>query len=404
MTDLDELKRRLERAKRDMRWCLISESAPRINAMLDLARSEDGIPAVPDELDRDPWLLNVQNGTLDLRTGRLREHRREDLLTKVCPTRYDARAGCPLWGRFLDAVFEGDEELVRFLQRLFGYCLTGEASEQILPIFWGSGANGKTTLINAVTGAIGPDYAGEAVPDLLLVPKGERHLTELAFLFGRRLVVCSEADQGGRLNEARVKRLTGSDKITARRMREDPWEFTPTHKLILLTNHRPTVKGNDHALWRRLRLVPFTVTFWDPDDPTTHGRDLPADLRQDKRLGEKLSAEAPGILAWMVRGCLDWQRGGLTLPAKVQAATRQYRDAEDLLGQFLAECCVAGDKDFRCRSRDLYGAYVKWAEGNGEEALSGKAFGDAMTAKGFGRDHSNGTWYLRVALRDASGD
>jgi putative DNA primase/helicase len=262
---------RLAIAKKNLKWALESESARRINAMLDLARSEPGIPILPDQMDSDPWLFNCVNGTLDLRTGKLREHRREDYITKVCPTRYNANAVCKAWLRFLGGVFPDDEgepdtELITFNQRLLGRCLTGDVSEQILPIFWGSGANGKSTLINAILETMGDDYAMKANADLLMTSRGERHPTELAQLFGMRLVVASETHQGRRINETLVKDLTGGEPIRARRMREDFWEFKPTRKVILLTNHKPRVAGTDEGIWRRLRLLPFTTTFgtWCP--------------------------------------------------------------------------------------------------------------------------------------------
>jgi putative DNA primase/helicase len=280
----DEAKARLARAKRRLDWALKSESAPRINAALDLARSGPGIPILPEEMDRDPWLLNCGNGTVELRTGTLREHRREDLLTRLCPTEYHPDATCPSWLRFLESIFQKDRPLITFVQRLLGYCLTGDVSEQILPIFWGGGANGKSTLVNVILQTLGGDYAMKAPQDLLVVHRGERHPTELADLFRMRLVVTSESSEGARLNEALIKDLTGGEPIRARRMKEDFWQFDPTHKVMLLTNHKPRVVGTDTAVWRRLRLVPFEVTFWDPCDPNNHGKNLPEHLRQDKQL------------------------------------------------------------------------------------------------------------------------
>jgi putative DNA primase/helicase len=390
----DRKKARLARAEKVLKWALESESARRINAMLDLARSEPGIPVRPCALDRDPWLFNCTNGTLELRTGRLREHWREDNLTRLCPTEYHPAAPCPHWLHFLDAVFERDPGVVQFVQRLLGRGLTGDVSEQILPIFWGAGANGKSTLVNAVMRTLGPDYCMKAPAELLLERRGEHHPTELAQLFGMRLVVASETHQGRRLNEALIKDLTGGERIRARRMREDFWEFDPTHKIILLTNHKPVITGNDEGIWRRLRLVPFEVTFWNPDEP---GDGRPPELRQDKELPGKLDAERQGILAWMVAGCLDWQREGLPLPKKVRAATAEYRGQEDQLAQFLVECCVRGSNDYRVRAHTLYTRYRKWAEDGKEYPYSQRRFGEAM-AKRFRKEVSNGTWYVGVAL------
>jgi putative DNA primase/helicase len=400
MKTKDELHTELAKVNTVMKWCLKSESAPRINAMLDLARSEPGIPVLPEALDRDPWLLNCPNGTLELKTGTLREHRRADLITKLCPTPYSSNANCPAFERFLDAVFQGDGEVITFVQRFLGYCLTGDVGEQILPIFWGVGSNGKTTLLNAVLSVLGNEYVLTANEDLLVKPKGERHLTELAQLFKVRLVIASETEEGSPLNENRVKGLTGGDRIRARRMREDLWEFDPTHKLILVTNHKPKVRGRDHALWRRLRLVPFEVVFWKPEDYPAGGACLDPRLRADRTIPEKLAAEREGILAWLVRGCLDWQRHGLNTPAKVLTATREYRDAEDLVAQFVAERCVLGQDRYRVRAAELYQTFKLWLKSAGEEEMSQRTFGERIGClDGVRRHTADGTWYGGIALR-----
>jgi P4 family phage/plasmid primase-like protien len=293
-----------------VKHALDSKDAKRVRNTIQLARSEPGIPVLPGELDKDPMLLNCPNGTLDLRTGQLRKHRREDYLTRLCPTEYHPGASAPSWESFLDAVFQKDLELIVFVQRLLGRCLTGDISEQIVPIFWGSGANGKSTLIGAVMETLGRDYCMKASVDLLMARRGERHPTELVDLFGMRLVLASETNQGRMLNEALIKDLTGGEPIRARRMREDFCEISPTHKLILQTNHKPIVLGTDEGIWRRLRLVPLEVRCWDPADPANGGRCLPQSLKQDKTLPNKLRMEKCAILAWLVRGCQDWLRAG----------------------------------------------------------------------------------------------
>jgi putative DNA primase/helicase len=403
MSALPDRKGDLDQAAKVMKWCLQSESAKHINAALDLSRSEAGIPILPEQMDRNPWLLNCPNGTVDLRTGKLGAHCREDNITKLCPTEFHEDAACPVWERFLLEVFKRDKFLVQFVQRLFGYCLTGLVSEQILPIFHGGGANGKSTMLTAVLETMGGDYSMKASQDLLMVRRGERHPTELASLFGMRLVVASETTQGGRLNEALVKDLTGGEKVTARRMREDFWSFDPTHKVILQTNHRPKVSGTDHAIWRRLRLVPFEVAFWDPNDPGNQGKDLDPELKQDKDLTRKLRAEYPGILVWMLVGCLDWQQEGLLLPDKVRTATQEYREDQDIVSQWLEECCILGDA-FRQRSSDLYASYRSWCERNCEAPIKQKPWGDCMTERKFRREKSNVTWYGGLALQASPED
>jgi putative DNA primase/helicase len=392
-----ELQQELAVANQLMKWCLQSESAKHINAALDLARSEPGIPFLPEEMDLNPWLLNCRNGTVELRTGKLREHRREDLITKLCPTEFDPAAPCPTWKRFLGSVFAEDEELITFVQKFFGYCLTGDVSEQVLPILWGGGSNGKTTLLNAIQGTVGSDYVLTANEDLLVKSQHGRHPTEMAQLFRVRLVVASETEDGAQLNEKRIKAMTGGDRITARRMREDFWEFAPTHKVILLTNHKPKVVGTDHAIWRRLRLVPFGVTFWKPDDHQDGGVGLDPQRRVDPQMAAKLAAEQKGILAWLVQGALDWQREGLPVPAKVKVATAEYRTEEDTIAQFLQERCNT-HRELRVRAETLYQAFRKWCEGQGTEPLSQKKVGAELTQRGFERILNNGTWYKGLTL------
>jgi putative DNA primase/helicase len=391
-----ELKKQLAKATAVMNWCLKSEAAPRIHAMLDMAKSEPGIAVLPEQFDRDPWLFNCPNGTVEMKTAKLREHRRGDYITKLCPVSFDTDAACPAWMRFLHQVFAGNDAIVRYLQRVFGMCLTGDTSEQAIWIFWGTGSNGKSVLVNTILEILGEDYAVKAARDLFLAHKSDNHPTQLARLFGRRLVICAESGMGSRLDEVLVKELTGGDPIQCRRMREDPWQFVPVFKPILVTNHKPQIRGTDVGIWRRCRLVPFTVRFWDGE----RGESGPPELEADKTLPLKLQREFPGILAWMVQGCLDWQAEGLQTPPEVLEATKEYRDGEDVVAQFLAERCFTGP-DYRGRASELYSAYRSWCEHTGEEPFKQKSFGQTMTDRGFKRETSNGTWYVGVALRDA---
>jgi putative DNA primase/helicase len=370
-----------------VRWATSCESKKSLDAMLNLLTHEDGIPIIPDEMDRDPWTLNVENGTLDLRSGKLRPHDPGDLLTKLCPVPYHPDAECPTFETFLQRIFEGRDDLIRFVQALCGYVLTGTVGEQVLPILHGIGANGKSTLVTALLDLLGPDYAMKAPADLLMVRRSEAHPTELADLFGKRLVVASETGEGCRLNETLVKELTGSERIRARRMRQDFWEFTPTHKVMLCTNHKPSIRGTDHAIWRRIRLIPFTVVI--PDE------------EQDRNLDSKLRAELPGILAWCVRGCLAWNRGGLRPPAEVTEATSEYRSEEDILRAFLDEHCILG-RQFKARAADLYGRYKGWAESSGENPLSQTRFGKALAERGLEKQRSNGIHYQGIGLRHSN--
>jgi P4 family phage/plasmid primase-like protien len=362
-----------------------SQDARAINRMIALARSEPGIPVLPASLDCDSLALNVANGTIDLRTGILRAHRREDLLTKLAPVRYDPDAECETWERFLEHIFQANSELILFVRRLLGYCLTGDIREHVLPIFWGVGANGKSTLLNTFFELLGQDYAMKAPSDLLMEKRSETHPTERASLFGKRFVAAVESGEGARLAETLVKELTGGDPVTARRMREDFWTFNPTHKLVLCTNHKPNVQGTDHAIWRRIRLVPFEVVI--------------PDAQQDKTLPGKLRAELPGILAWCLRGCLEWQQEGLGNPDVVRCATATYRDSQDIIAAFFAECCVTGSSDYRCRAGELYARYKEWSETSGERVMPQRRFGQQLTNRRIERYTNNGTWYIGVALK-----
>jgi putative DNA primase/helicase len=347
--------------------------------MIALAESEQPIPIAVETLDAEPWLLNCENGTLDLRTGELREQRREDYLTKLCPVEYPTEPGSDpeLWLAFLDRIFDENERLIGFLQRLVGMALVGEVLEHILAIFYGVGANGKSVLLETLCGMLGRDYAMNAPPNLLMVAKSDRHPTELADLHGKRLVATVETADSGRLSEALVKELTGGDSIRARRMREDFWQFRPSHTVILATNHKPTIRGTDHGIWRRIRLVPFAVTIPDHE--------------QDKQLAVKLRDEWPAILRWAVAGCLDWQRNGLQAPDEVTAATSDYRADMDVLGEFLEERCIIGS-EYQAHARDLYRGYKAWSENRGEYVETQTKFGTRLNERGFvkARDTSTG--------------
>ena len=375
----------LKKIQATLAWALKSQSAPRINALLDLARSEPGIPVLPDDLDRGPWLLNCRNGTLDLQKQTLRPHDPADYLTKLCPVEFNPQAKCPTWERFLSEIFDYSESLTAYLQRLAGYWLTGLTTEHALAVLWGSGANGKSTLINALFHVLGPDYSGKASRDLLLVSHGDKHPTALAWLHGKRFVAAIESAEGARLDETLIKELTGGDQISARRMREDFWTFEPTHKIALATNHKPQVRGQDYAIWRRLRLIPFTVCFLED--------------KQDKTLGEKLRAEAPGILTWLVKGCKLWQQHGLQDPPEVLEATGQYRSEQDTLGAFLLDRCLQGPT-YQAKASVLYAAYKDWCEQSGERIISKRKFCAALRDKGFEGYTNNGPWFRGIALAE----
>jgi putative DNA primase/helicase len=353
-----------ETAKQLGKWAISSQSESKLRAMISLAQSEPGVPVLPEELDTSKDLLNVLNGTIDLRTGELREHRREDLITKIAPVEYDPDAKAPAWAATLERALPSPA-VRSFFKKLCGYALTGDVSEQMLPVLYGTGANGKSTVLNALLAVVG-DYGMQAAPDLLVAKKGA-HPTELADLFGMRLVASIEVEDGSRLAESLVKQLTGGDRVKARRMRQDFWEFEPTHKVLMACNHKPQIKGTDNAIWRRIRLVPFTETI------------PPAE--QDKHLPDKLRAEKAGILRWALEGCRDWRREGLQAPEEVRKATGSYRAEMDVLGAFLRECCIL-DAESNVAAKDLYAAYKLWCGENGERPETQRKFGSRLTERG----------------------
>jgi len=366
----------LQDARRDAlgKHAVRSESVRALQAMVTLAHTEAGVPVVPEQLDVDPWLLNCANGTLELRRGTLRPPRREDLITKIIPVAYEAEAPCPTWLAFLDRILGGRESLVRFVQRAIGYALTGLTSEQVLFILWGAGANGESTFIVALTRILAA-YAATMDASTLLARKGEGMAAQndLATLAGIRFAAAMESDMGRRMAEALVKQVTGGDHLKVRRLYADPFEIIPAFKIVLSTNHRPIIRGTDAAIWRRLRLIPFTVTIPDSE--------------QDHLLLDKLAAEAPGILAWAVQGCLAWQREGLGNPEEVRAATAAYRQEMDLLGDFLADRCVL-EPDAAVAASDLYASYADWTPKTGEKPMSQKALGAHLTERGFDKTRS----------------
>jgi putative DNA primase/helicase len=344
-----------------------SEAGARIKEMVDLARSD--VPVMPDELDASPDLLNTESGTIDLRTGELREHRREDLTTKIAPTTYRPDAAAPTWEAFLERVLPG-EDLRAFVQRAVGYSATGDTSEQCMFINHGGGANGKSTFQEAIAAALG-DYAMRAPTEMLLAKRSDGVPNDVARLKGARFVSASETEEGRRLAESRIKDLTGQDTITARFMKAEWFDFAPTHKLWLSTNHKPEIRGTDAAIWRRIRLVPWAVTI------------PPAE--QDKKLPIALRHELAGILAWVVRGCLQWRREGLQAPDEVRKATGEYRAEMDVLAGFLVECCELDTGHWEY-AKDLYECYKRWCDENGERPEPQRKFGGRLGERGFQRD------------------
>ena len=340
------------------RHCIRSESASGIAGTLKLAETEPGVTVPPESLDSDGYLLNVRNGTVDLRTGKLQRHDRGDRITRCLDVDFDPGADAPRFRAFLEEI-QPRPDMRAYLQRLAGYAATGDITAQELIVLYGAGANGKSVFVDTLLRVLG-NYAGIAPESLLTTNGRNEHPTELADLQGKRLIVASETDEGAKLKIALVKKLTGDERIKARRMRQDFYEFSRTHKTWLVTNNKPRVDEGTHAVWRRLRLVPFAVTI--------------PEARRDPHLIAKLTEERSGILAWIVAGCLDWQRNGMQTPREVIEATRQYEQESDRLADYREARLLLGD-GLRITRADLFEDYLKWARLAGEhDHLGDRAF------------------------------
>lgn len=385
---IEDLKERAAEAK----WAVGMEARSRLDSMLLLAQSERPIADDGTGWDADPWLLGVANGIVDLRTGSLRAGRPEDRLTLHTTVAYDPAATCPRWERFLAEVFAGDQALISFIQRAVGYSLSGLTVEQVLFMCFGSGANGKSTFLRVVRAVLG-DYAHNVAFSTLELSARSGIPHDLANLVGRRFISASETSELARLNEARIKALTGEDPLTARRLYESEFTFQPVGKFWLSVNHRPQVRDDSVGYWRRIREIPFTQCFRDD--------------QCDPHLFATLQGEAAGILAWAVRGCLAWQREGLGPPEVVQQATAEYQRESDPVVGFLEDCCVQVPNAYT-RSSALFQAYRTWAAEQGykeRDLLNTITFGRRMVER-FGKPaHGRGgNGYRGVGLLAQDGE
>jgi P4 family phage/plasmid primase-like protien len=321
----------------------------------------------PINLDAAKYLFNVENGTIDLRTGHLLPHEPRNFIDKLSHCRYLPDAKCPVFEKFILDILGGDEEMVSFMQRWFGYAMTAEISEQKILLHIGGGSNGKSTLLDAVSRIM--DMYGKTAAPNLLTAENERHPTEIAELAGRRLVTAHESDDGAVLRESFIKQATGGDTLSGRFMRQDFFDFKPTHKLQLLTNHKPQVRGQDHAIWRRIMLVWYSERYGsqaavDAGTATAVG---------DPRLPDKLQLESEGILAWMVRGAMDWYKHGLAPPEKVLEAGREYQMEQDRMATFVSDRCIVREDAF-VAGADIYREYQSWSRENGFQTLNNNKF------------------------------
>jgi len=366
-------------------WAFGGESRRRRENMLRLARLEPPISDDGENWDKDPSLVGVSNGVVDLRRGELRDGRQADRITRVIPFDFDPTAQCPGWEKFLDEIFGGDEKLVEFIHLAVGYSLTGDTSEEILFILYGTGWNGKSVFLRTLSYVFGP-YAWNAAFTTFELRGRSEIPHDLAGLDGARFVTASETNEGRRLNEARIKSLTGRDLATARFMYEREFTFMPVCKIWLGVNHKPVIRDDSLGFWRRIRLVPFEQSFKGE--------------AEDKTLDEKLKAEAPGILAWAVGGAVTWREKGLTFPEKVKLATTAYEEESDPLAEFLEECCIL---EAKCKSRAsvLYAEYQRWSNEyklSQRSRLGPKQFSQRMVSRFTKKKESSGIVYHGVGV------
>ncbi len=344
-----------------------SESNRAVRAMLDRAKSE--LPVIPADFNKHLYLLNCNNGTLDLRIGELRDHSPHDMLTRCLKTDYDPLAVCPKWEEFIQSIFADDAALIQFMKEALGMSLCGDTSEQCLFICHGSGSNGKTTMLETVR-IIMEDYGLAANIETFSMRKNQGIGNDVAELYGARLVTASENTMGSRLNEAFIKKATGKEPLRARRLHENEFQFMPEFSIWFAVNHKPVVKDTSKGMWRRVHFIPFTVTI--------EGDKL------DKHLGEKLLGESEGILAWLVQGCMAWyEKGHLVAPETVVKATKAYRSEMDTIANFIEEKC---DKSGEVGATKLYQAYKAWCDENGERYEKQTGFGLQLTERGYEKE------------------
>lgn len=361
-----------------------SESEPRLNKMIKLVEPE--LPLPFNKFDTDSMLLGVRNGTVNLRSGKLRTSDRGDYISKLADVDFNQKETCPLWHEYLQRIFNNDKSIINYLQRAVGYTLTGETGEQIMFILLGIGANGKTVFLNTVLCLLA-DYGTQADPGTLMVDRyrsGATASPDIARLRGARFVATSEAEEGKQFSENLIKQHTGGDTVVARHLYSELFEFIPNYKIWMATNHKPIIKGDDNAIWRRIHLIPFNVT-------------IPPEER-DRNLVNKLRNELPGILNWAIKGCLTWQRSGLKPPKKVLAATENYREEMDVMGQWLNDNCeIAPEKNANATA--LYTDYLEWATDNTGWTYKQTMFGRKLAERGFTKRRTPHVVYEGIGLK-----
>lgn len=367
-----------DKRKELIKHSLRSESNGKLRALLEVAMGFDGIFVSPDELDENIWLLNAQNGTINLKTGELQPHSAKDNITKICKSGIDKTCATPLWNSLLSKITNGDELLQRYLQKAVGCALSGDISEQVIFILYGKGSNGKSTFLNII-GNLLQEYAQNTPSETFMQKRTDAVSNDVARLKGARFVTAIEVDEGKRLAEGLIKSMTGGDKLTTRFLYGEFFDYLPQFKVFLACNHRPVIRDTTHSIWRRIKLLPFEATI--------------SDHERDKHLYNKIiKSELPGILQWAVDGCLLWQKEGLAMPDTVTKATDEYRTEMDSFGAFMEEICVA-DSGAKVANKVLRASYDEWCNENGEYVLPQRAFSAKMLERGFtnSRGGANGS-------------
>ena len=364
-----------DRRRELIKHSLRSESAGRLRAIVDIASNYTELKITTEQMDANPWLLNCQNGTIDLRTGKLQDFRREDYITKMCKAKYDPDCATPLWDSLLDKVTNGSAEVRKYIQRALGYALTGDTSEQALFILYGTGSNGKSTLLNVFAELL-DGYAQSAKSDSFMEKKNESVNNDIARLNGARFVTAIEMQEGKRLSEELIKSMTGGDKLVTRFLYGEFFEYIPQFKVFLAVNHKPNIRDTTNSIWRRIKLIPFTNVFTERE--------------RDKQFSQKiLRKELPGILAWAVQGCMMWLHSGLSAPDEITQATTAYKAEMDSFSHFFDECCVIREGG-RVTNKMLRAKYDEWCTENGERPLTQRPFSQKLLERGYEKKNSAG--------------
>jgi putative DNA primase/helicase len=351
------------------KYAILCESVRRREAIIKAASWIKELNIDANGVDANPWLLCVKNGTLDLQKGTFNAHEKNNFITKMADVDYDPKADCPEWKKFLREIMNYNNELIQYIQTVCGWAITGDVSEQTMFILFGSGANGKSTFLNTLMYLLG-DYAIATPTETFMSRKGEAIGNDLARLKGTRLLTTTETEQGKKIAEPLIKQITGNDRITARFLYGEYFNFQPTFKVFMATNHKPSIRGADHGIWRRIKLIPFTTRI--PEE------------KQDKRLEEKLRLEASGILNWLLEGVSRWKKEGLKAPPVVLSATDEYRSEMDVIGNFVKDCCIQ-KSGITIKVRELYKAYQQWCTDNNEHTVSERFLSLRLQEIGFER-------------------